>query len=127
MALLITGCATQVRVLDITELTPPRNVTAVVLDDQVLIRWSPSLDEQRADFAGYNLYVSPASLLSTTLTHDDRLPMPVVLGKVHEAALDNLEPGRRYFVQVRSRLKKGQLSVASLPEVVIEIPDSPAR
>lgn len=121
-AVLLSGCASRALVLDVTELTPPRNVTAVAEDSVIVVRWQPSTDENQTDFAGYNLYVSTQSLMVTTLTSDGRLPPPIVLGKEHEKALRDLEPGKRYFIHVRSRLEDGRLSVGSLPEVEVVLP-----
>jgi len=125
--LFLAGCAAQTRVLDITELAPPRQVSASFSDGRVVVRWQPSLDEQRPQFAGYNVYVSTSSLLITALAVDDRLPQPLEVGKVHQAILADLEPGARYFIQVRSRLRSGRISIASLPEVVVDVPPAQSR
>lgn len=127
VSILLPGCFSHRQVIDITELTPPRKVVATVTSGEVVVRWEPSFDESRPDFAGYSVYVATRSLMNFSFAAGEGLPLPREVGQVHELVIGELIPGERYFIQIRSRLDNGQLSVASLPEVTIELPRADLR
>lgn len=102
---------------DATELAPPRKVTLQSVDDHVEIFWQASPDENDPDFAGYNIYYAPRSLILTRIRD---LPLPIKVAKdQHAYIFTNLDRHKTYFVNVRSRSRKGKLSLPSLPELII--------
>ncbi len=121
LLLFLAACAgTAPRVLDVTELAPPQQVRFERTGEGVVIRWKPSPHHDRAAFAGYNVYVSQRSLIFAEIA---KLPEPVRVGKDStQVLLRDLSKSATYFVHVRSRTREGDLSLPSLPELVIRPP-----
>jgi hypothetical protein len=115
---LCSGCAASgPKVRDVTELAPPENVRLVIEPDRTMLVWDASYHEISPEFAGYNLYISDKSLI---LAPWQQLPVPVALDKqVYQYPLDDLEPEKQYFIHLRCRNQKGEISLPTLPEVVV--------
>ncbi len=123
--LLLHGCSTVVPNLrSVADLAPPRNVTYTLASDTLTISWHHGQPEQLHDLAGYSLYVAENSLIFAALAD---LPSPYRLDAEktsYSIALDTLQT--TYFVHLRSRSVKGDLSLPSLPEleIITSTPDS---
>lgn len=121
--ILAVACAASLpRVKDITELAPPLNVRMTQEEGLVKISWEPSPDESKPAFDGYNIYYAKKSLILASVK---KLPVPVMVDKnQHEVILRDLDRASQYFVHVRSRNIKGDLSFPSLPELLIKLNNS---
>lgn len=112
----LTGCSGGGKVVNVSEFSPPASVTIIPLDKAVKVTWKAGPEETARWFDGYNVYCSPVSLL---LRSAEELPEPVKVGrKIHQVVISDLEPGKPYFIHVRSRKKSGELSGPSLPEKI---------
>lgn len=111
------GCSASPKIRNISELFPPRNIRVYLEDRGYKVVWDPSIDENHPGFGGYNLYYGTSSLSQMLV---DDLPLPIVLDKTaHEYFLSDLSPATQYFLHIRSRNAKGDLSLPSLPEITI--------
>ncbi|MCG8606950.1 fibronectin type III domain-containing protein [bacterium] len=116
--LFLWGCSSSPKIRDITELFPPKHVRVYTEQGGYRVVWEPSIDESRPDFAGYNLYCTKQSAI-TIPTQD--LPFPILLDKTkHEYKLTDLEPTTQYFLHIRSRNSRGDISLPSQPESTIQ-------
>lgn len=113
-------CAGQYpKVKDVIELSPPQKVKAFYLNNEVKIIWQPSYHENLSNFEGYNIYYSTRSLILSSIKN---LPSPIMVNKAqHEVILHDLKESVPYYVHVRSRDKKGNISLPSLPELIVQI------
>lgn len=114
----IVGCSSSIpHVNEVTELAPPLEAEWIIQNGKVRIQWRASPHEDRADFAGYNVYFSRKSLIFTAIKE---LPSPGILDKnQHQHILENLDETSPIFVHVRSRDSRGNVSLPSLPELKI--------
>ncbi|MFQ5753739.1 MAG: fibronectin type III domain-containing protein [bacterium] len=84
--------------------------------------WQASPHESQPQFAGYNLYYAKKSLILAPIKE---LPTPIFLEKFqHEFTLTNLDSHATYFGHIRSRNRDGDISLPSLPELLIHAPTS---
>jgi len=100
----------------ITDLAPPQEVNFTSQGSDIILNWRPSTQEDLPNFVGYNVYVSTSSLI---FTHPNNLPEPIVLGKTHKHRV--AISAEKNFIHVRSRLQNGNLSLPSLPEIIISV------
>jgi hypothetical protein len=117
-ALLLWGCSSSPKIRDITELFPPKHVRVYSEQGGYRVLWEPSIDENHADFSGYNLYYTKQSVNEIPARE---LPFPILLDKTqHEYKLTGLDPTTQYFIHIRSRNSRGHISLPSQPEIAIQ-------
>ena len=118
IGLLLTGCAQSLpKVRDITELFPPKNARIYAENQAFRLVWDASIDQDHPDFMGYNIYYGPKSLVLASV---EDLPTPIFVAKPQNDFLfTNLDSTEEYYIHIRSANKKGDISLPSLPELVI--------
>lgn len=100
----------------VNELAPPKNVVVENASGQIVLKWRPSYHAQAPEFAGYAIYLAKKSLLFAPLKD---LPAPVLVPNgVTRYVLTGLDSTQLYFLHVRSRMRNGDLSLPSLPELI---------
>jgi hypothetical protein len=117
-AMTLSCAASLPKVKDVTQLSPPREVSLARSGGQLQLHWRASVHENREGFVGYNIYISPKSLIFAPVV---ALPEPVLILKKqgdYEYTLDNNSAGSTLFFHVRSLDKNGDISLPSLPELL---------
>jgi len=110
------GCSSALQVRDVIDLPPPRHVRAVQAGAEIKVSWESGVETESRDFRGYLLYVSPRSLMTVPLA---AMPEPIeVQPGVTEYTITvfNSAP---VFIHVRSRAGRREVSVPSLPELIV--------
>ncbi|MFQ5602755.1 MAG: fibronectin type III domain-containing protein [bacterium] len=118
IATFLVNCAGSLpRVRDVTELAPPQKVQYEIQNRSVFLTWQASPHAANAHFAGYNIYIAKKSLILAPIKD---LPRPIRLDKKEtQYELKNLQRDAKYFIHLRSRNTKGEISLPSLPELVV--------
>ncbi len=113
---LLTGCAASYQVLDVIDLSPPRQVEAERRGDQVTIRWQAGSERRHLQFSGYKLFVAAHSLATTPV---QELPPPFWLPGTATTFSFAVTDTARLFIHIRSCAGKSKFSLPSLPEVIV--------
>jgi hypothetical protein len=114
--LLLAGCAASYQVLDVIDLSPPREVRAEREGDRVTIRWQPGVERRQKQFSGYKIFVAAKSLATTPAL---ALPAPITLPDTVTTFSFASKDTARLFIHLRSCAGKRQISLPSLPEVIV--------
>jgi hypothetical protein len=114
--ILLTGCAARYQVLDVIDLSPPRQVQAERHGGQITVRWRAGAERQAKEFSGYLLYVARYSLVTTPA---QELPSPVVLPDTSTTYFFLSTDSAKLFIHLRSRAGARKISLPSLPEVIV--------
>jgi hypothetical protein len=120
--LLISGCAATYEVIDVIDLSPPRRVQAERHVNQVTVHWRAGSERHVEKFSGYLLFTATHSLASIPVRE---LPSPIVLPDTSTTYSFLSTDTVKLFIHLRSRAGTRQISLPSLPEVIV--PGKPAR
>ncbi|MFQ5630648.1 MAG: hypothetical protein ACE5I1_17900 [bacterium] len=123
LLLLFTSCTHAPGILDYVSLPPPDNVQAKTTGSQVEITWEFPQMPSAHQITGFNVYLSAESLVYTALSD---LPAPTLQATRDKTCILLPIPKklRTILIHVRSKNKHGDVSLPSLPEVMLEITEN---
>lgn len=112
------GCAasSSYKIIDVIDLPPPRQVQAERHGDQVIIRWQTGPERRLVRFSGYKLFMAKHSLATTPV---QELPAPIDLADTDTTFAFVSTDTVKLFLHLRSSLGGQNLSLPSLPEVIV--------
>lgn len=117
--ILFTNCTAPTLVRDVLDLPPPENVRGERSNGMVTITWDAASANKPPDFSGYLLYYAERSLANVSLLAMPKVvELPDLATQYSFAFADSLP----VFVHLRCRAGNGQVSLPSLPEVVLPPP-----
>ena len=107
----MTGCGDNNTTAPPAEFAPPTNLEASNGDEQIVVHWASSPDEDLSTFKRYNIYRGPLSLMSTDAGQLEQLGYRIgSVGAGVDSFRTTVANGTLYYFHVRAEKDNGSLS-----------------
>jgi len=116
LLLALAGCVQTLQVRDVIDLPPPEAVRATRTQGYITVTWRIPAAAEKLAGSGYNIYVAARSLATVPL---EQLPQPFIVAAQYLQFTFAFADSAPAFIQMRTRAGRRQLSLPSVPEVIV--------